>query len=276
MTERVRNIVIAVVLAGTAVLLTGVYVTNYQRHVRQNEEHATVFVAAREIPAGTSGSDAMQHNMLVQKVVSRSAVVPGSISNTSQLAGSIANQPIYVGEQITTSRFSNSAVAGIQGQLKGTMRAYQLQGDGNQLLAGTLRPGDHVDILATFHYTTPSNGSNGSSGGPAYGATRTVLRNIFVLRSSFGDGASSKITSGVSGNGSVILRLTDAQAQKLDFTTNTAVRGGDYNPTWRLTLRSPLTAADSPESITTLGSVLLDGLGAQQRARLEGKYQGGQ
>jgi Flp pilus assembly protein CpaB len=272
MTERVRNIVIAVVLAGMAVLLTGVYVTNYQRHVRQNEEHATVYVAAHEIPAGTSGADALQHNMLVTKVVSRSAVVPGSISNTSQLAGSITNQPIYVGEQITTSRFSDTAVAGIQGQLKGTMRAYQLQGDGNQLLAGTLRAGDHIDVVATFRYTTLSNGSSGT----AYAATRTVLRNIFVLRSSFGDGASSKITNGVSGSGSVILRLTDAQAQKLDFTINSAVRGGDYNPIWRLTLRSPLNAADSPESITTLSSVLLDGLGAQQRARLEGKYQGGQ
>ena len=272
MTERVRNIVIAVVLAGTAALLTGVYVTNYQRHVQSNEAHATVFVAAREIPAGTSGTDAMQHNMLVKKVVTRSAVVPGSISNPSQLAGSIATQPIYTGEQITTSRFSDSAVAGIQGQLKGTMRAYQLQGDGNQLLAGTLRAGDHVDVVATFHYTTLANGASGASNI----ATRTVLRNLFVLRSSFGDGASSKITSGVSGNGSVILRLTDAQAQKLDFTINTAVRGGDYNPVWRLTLRSPLTSADSPESVTTIGSVLMDGLGAQQRTRLEGKYQGGQ
>jgi Flp pilus assembly protein CpaB len=274
MTERVRNIVIAVALAATAALLTGLYVTNYQRHVRQNEEHSTVYVAARDIPAGTSGADAMQHKMLVTKVVSRSAVVPGSISNTSQLAGSIANQTIYTGEQITTSRFSDSAVAGIQGQLKGTMRAYQLQGDGNQLLSGTLRAGDHVDVVATFSYSTPATASSGTGG--QNHATRTVLRNIYVLQPSGGEGAATKVTNGDAGAGNVILRLTDAQAQKLDFTINTAVRGGDYNPIWRLTLRSPLTAADSPESVTTIGSVLLDGLGAQQRSRLEGKYQGGQ
>jgi Flp pilus assembly protein CpaB len=271
MTERVRNIVIAVALAATAALLTGLYVTNYQRHVRQNEEHSTVYVAARDIPAGTSGADAMQHKMLVTKVVSRSAVVPGSISNTTQLAGSIANQTIYTGEQITTSRFSDSAVAGIQGKLKGTMRAYQLQGDGNQLLAGTLRAGDHVDIVATFKYTTPANGGSGTTGF----ATRTVLRNIFILEPSGPGVAASKLTSGNAGNGSIILRLTDAQAQKLDLTINTAVRSGDYNPTWRLTLRSPLNAADSPDTVTTLSSVLLDGLSAQQRSRLEGKYQGG-
>jgi hypothetical protein len=34
-------------------------------------------------------------------------------------------------------------------------------------------------------------------------------------------------------------------------------------------------AADSPESITTLDSILMDGLSPQQRARLQGKYQGG-
>ena len=152
------------------------------------------------------------------------------------------------------------------------MRAYQLQGDGNQLLGGTLRAGDHVDVVATSTYSTPS----AASAGGANHATRTVLRNIFVLEPSISAAASSKLSGGASGNGSVILRLTDSQAQKLDFTINTAVRSGNYNPTWRLTLRSPLSAADSPESVTTIGSVLLDGLGAQQRARLEGKYQGGQ
>ena len=106
-------------------------------------------------------------------------------------------------------------------------------------------------------------------------ATRTVLRNIFVLRPSVGSGT-SKLQSGVSGSGNVILRLTDAQAQKLDFTLNVAKRDGDYNPTWRLTLRSPVTAQDSPESVTTIDSVLLDGLGAQQRSRLNGKFQAGQ
>jgi Flp pilus assembly protein CpaB len=271
MTERVRNIVIAVVLAGTAVLLTGLYVANYQRHVQQGEKHDTVFVATREIPAGTTAADALSHQMLAPKVVTHNAVVPGAISNASQLAGTVANQPIYVGEQVTTSRFSDSAVAGIQGQLKGTMRAVQLQGDANQLLSGTLRAGDHVDLVATFKYKIVNPSGAASQDGSF--ATRTVLRDIYVLRTSLGE-ATSKLASGGSGN--VILRLTDAQAQKLDFTINVATRSGDYNPTWRLTLRSPVTAQDSPESLTTSEAVLLDGLSPQQRARLDGKYRMGQ
>ena len=80
MTERARNIVIAVALAGLAALLTGLYVTSYQRHVQRGEEHVTVFVAARDIPAGTSGADAIAHGMVTHKVVTRTATAttPGA------------------------------------------------------------------------------------------------------------------------------------------------------------------------------------------------------
>src|ERR687885_494325 len=102
MTERARNIVIAVVLAGVAALLVGLYVSNYQRHVRNGEEHVTVYTATRDIPAGT-------------------------------------------------------------------LRAVQVQGNANQLLAGTIRHGDHVDLVATFKYKADDNQN------ATYAATRTVL-----------------------------------------------------------------------------------------------------
>jgi Flp pilus assembly protein CpaB len=259
MTERARNIVIAVTLAGLAALLTGLYVTNYQRQVQRGEEHVTVFVAARDIPAGTSGADAVARGLVTHKSITRTGVVPGAVSNTDQIKGLVATQQIFAGEQITKLRFSQSAVQGIQGQLKGTLRAYQVHGDPNQLLAGTLRAGDHVDLVATFD-------------GPV---TRTVLRNIYVLQASTStaDGA-TKVTSGLTGSGNVILRVTDAQAQKLDFTVNVAVRRSDDNPNWHLTLRSPLKADDSPDSATTYNSVVLDGLSSQQRTQIEANVRG--
>lgn len=258
MTERARNIVIAVVLASLAALLTGLYVTNYQRQVQQGEEHVTVFVASRDIPAGTSGADAVARGLVTHKSITRTGVVPGAVSNPDQIKGLVATQPIFAGEQITKLRFSQSAVEGIQGQLKGTQRGYQVHGDPNQLLAGTLRAGDHVDLVATFGTVT-----------------RTVLRNIYVLRpsSSTADGT-TKVTSGITGSGNVILRLTDSQAQKLDFTINVASRVSDDQPKWHLTLRSPLKADDSPDSATTIDSVVLDGLSAQQRARFDTNFGG--
>src|SRR6476661_6960876 len=56
MTYRVRNIFVAVGLAVVAALLTTFYVANYKRHVRQAESTVTVYVAKKDIPAGTLGS----------------------------------------------------------------------------------------------------------------------------------------------------------------------------------------------------------------------------
>ena len=83
------------------------------------------------------------------------------------------------------------------------------------------------------------------------------------------------VTNGFGNGTDAILRVTDAQAQKLDFTINITPRESEDQPDWHLTLRSPVKDADSPESVTSLDSVLLDGLSPAQRARLAGKYQGG-
>jgi hypothetical protein len=60
----------------------------------------------------------------------------------------------------------------------------------------------------------------------------------------------------------VILAVTDAQAQKLAFVTH------PDGPSWTLQLRPPIDASDSPESVETVATVLLDGLKAQQIALL--------
>ena len=71
MTYRVKNITIAVALALVAALLTSFYVTNYQRNVRQDETNVPIWVAKRDIPAGTSGADIERKGML-----DKSEIVP--------------------------------------------------------------------------------------------------------------------------------------------------------------------------------------------------------
>src|SRR5919199_1876347 len=144
MTYRVRNIGIAVALAAVAALLTSFYVTNYKRHVQRGEDHVTVLVAKHDIPTGTSGADAAQA-MSTQEVPRRS-VAPGAISSPDEIKDKVGSQTTFAGEQVTTRRFSAVRQDSIRAQLHGTLRAYQVAGDQNQLLAGTLRAGDHVDL----------------------------------------------------------------------------------------------------------------------------------
>ena len=75
MNYRAKNIGIAVALAALAAILTSVYVVNYKRHVQHGEGKVTVLVAARDIPAGTSGPEIIDQHMLKQETVPRKAVV---------------------------------------------------------------------------------------------------------------------------------------------------------------------------------------------------------
>lgn len=247
MTYRVKNITIAVALALVAALLTSFYVTNYQRDVRKGETNVPVWVAARDIPAGTSGADVERKGMLAKSEIVRRSVVPGAISSPEQIAGLVATQPIYAGEQVSTRRFTAPSQRGIQAQLTGLQRAIVIPGDEHQLLAGTLRSGDKVDVVATF-------GVGGTSGLPV---TRIVLRDIEVLRAPGGGGGdSSKISQG-GDSLAVMLKVTDTQVQKLHWVFTAATK-------WHLELRPGTEAADSPENVESWYSVLREGVRQKQ------------
>jgi Flp pilus assembly protein CpaB len=263
MTYRVRNIVIAVVLAALAALMTSYYVTNYKRHVQQGEKDVEVWVASKDISVGTTGSDAKK--LLVSKHVPRRTVVQGAITKPEDLDKLVATQSVYSGEQVTTNRFSAPNQVGIHGKLTGNVRAFQIEGNSNQLLLGTLKTGDHVDLVATFKY---------KAGELTYVATRTVLRDVEVLRAPSG-GTTEKLASGGNGGYSIMLAVTDSQAQKLWFTGTVAQ--GNQGATvlgWSLDLRAPVESRDSPESVETLHSILTDGLRPAQVNSLIGKFGG--
>src|SRR5947208_10896504 len=128
MTYRVKNIGIAVVLAAFAGLLTIFYVANYKRHVQHGEKSVSVLVAARDIPAGTTGSEVVEQHYLQTETVPRRTIVPGAISSSDLLTNLVATEQIYRGEQITATRFGTPTELGVRAQLKGTERAIQLEG----------------------------------------------------------------------------------------------------------------------------------------------------
>jgi Flp pilus assembly protein CpaB len=246
MNYRAKNIGIAVALAALAAILTSAYVVNYKRHVQNGEGKVTVLVAARDIPAGTSGADVVDQKMLKEQTVPRKAVVAGAISSPDQLAQYVATQDVFEGEQVSTRRFTPPTEQGIRAQIKGTQRAYQLPGDGNQLLAGTVQAGDHVDVVGTWEL----------AGGDK--VSRVILRNLLVLRAPLGTSGASTVTSGGSGNESVQLRVTDVQSNKLVWIQKNGVDDGEA---YYLLLRPPTNSQDSRNVFQDSHALLLDGPG---------------
>jgi Flp pilus assembly protein CpaB len=234
MSYRLRNIGIAVALAVLAALLTIFYVTNYKRTVQSGEELVPVYVAAANIPVGTAGSEVSDRNLLKPVEIARRNVVPGAISEPEQIQQLTATERIYEGEQITLNRFRPLGEQGVRAQLKGRLRAVQIPGTEHQLLSGTVQSGDRVDFVGSLER---------ESGTRRASMTKVVLRDLLVLEAAAAGGVESKINSRPDNAFSMLLAVTDAQAQKLFH----VVTHGE----WTLQLRPVSDPADSRDSVET-------------------------
>jgi Flp pilus assembly protein CpaB len=254
MTYRLRNIVVAVALALIAALLTTFYVANYKRHVRQDEATVSVFVATRDIPQGTPGGDLIKHGWMKSQDVIQRTVVPGAISDPEQVRALLTTQPIYSGEQISLRRFADHAQQGIRSQLHGTLRAVSLPGTPDQLLAGTLHDGDHVDVLANLKTGDCSTCF----------ADRMVARNVVVLTAASGGTAAGKVGGAQGQEVSVVLAVSDSrEAQKIFYAVQNSAG-------WSLVLRPVANAVDSREDLEGIKSMVGDGVTPDKLDRIGG------
>ena len=238
--HRFWNIAIALGLGLLAILLTTYYVSNYKRHVQHGQSDVPVLVASSDIAVGTSGAEVLSKHLLTTTNVPRRDVVPGAISNPDQLRGLTSIQTVYAGEQVTTRRFGTNAQRGIRAQLTGTDRAFELAGDPHQLLAGTLRNGDRVDVVATWVFPEPGG----------LHVSRVILQNLLVLSAPALNGSSAKLTS--NDTSFTQLKLSDAESQKLEWMIE--------NGKWHLVLRPPVKATNSAGGLEQSGTLLADGV----------------
>ncbi len=245
MSYRLRNIGIAVVLAVMAALLTIFYVTNYKKSVQQGEDLVAVWVAAQDIPVGTSGSEVADRNLLKTLEIAQRSVVPGAISKPEQIDQLVATERVYQGEQVTLNRFHPLGEQGIKAQLKGRLRALEIAGNEHQLLMGTLEEGDHVDFLGSLEV------ANGVK------LTKVVLRDLLVLKAPDSGAVESKLGARPDEAFSAILGVTDAQSQKLFHVM--------INGDWHLELRPVTDSADSRDSVDNSATVMLGRAGRRGR-----------
>ncbi len=253
MTYRVRNIVVAVGLALVAMLLTTFYVTNYKRHVRQSESTVAVYVAKQDIPVGTPGSDLVKQGYIAPEQVVQRTVVPGAISNPDQVQSLITTDAIYSGEQISLRRFADHAEQGVRSQLRGPLRAISLPGTSDELLAGTLRNGDHVDVIANLKTGDCSTCF----------AVRDIAQDVLVLQAPPATTGGTRL-GGANSASSVVLAVSDAaQEQKIWFAVENSAG-------WSLALRPVANATNPSTDVEGINSMLHDGVPASAAASYGG------
>src|SRR5262249_48220995 len=138
-------------------------------------------------------------------------------------------------------------------QLKGTQRVISVTGDQYQLLAGTLRNGDHIDIVGGWENDSAAATDTTTKG--AGKVARVFVRDALVLAAPATPKAGG---GGLGSNGGfgAELRMSDADSQRLEWIV---AHGKD----WRVEIRPSADAANSPRWFETGQTLLRDGPGAR-------------
>ncbi|MDX6521172.1 MAG: pilus assembly protein CpaB [Gaiellales bacterium] len=251
MTYNVRNIAIALVLAGIAAFLVIMYTGNVQKQAKDSQQATSVLVATSNIAAGTSVADAISGGQIQARSVVQQDVIVGALTDEKSLnSGYVTKQDLYSGQQVTVDMFAPSDETGVTSQIKQNYRAIQFAIDSNSILGGTLQAGDHVDLVGTYTVHPPD-------GLPDYDVSRIIVPDVLVLKAPAADTATGGLTA-TNAKPPVILSLPDTVIPKVTFT----LHGGD-GALW-LVLRPGSGSQNGPITLATVKSVIFDGLNARQ------------
>jgi Flp pilus assembly protein CpaB len=244
--SRVRNLALPLGLATLAAILIGIYVVSYRNSVTHGAGLVNVLVARRDIAAGTDGATVAGGGYLKSQSVPRRAVVPGAITSATPLTSKVSASQIYKGQQVTLRQFVPATQGGIFAKFSGNQRLVIVPGDANQLLAGTLSDGDHVDVVVTAKYHFNDF---------ARATSRVVLRNVLVLEGP-GDAPTAASVGGPPTLAAKVI-MTDREAQTMAWAMKQS--------TWFFALRPTNRPLNSSPTVESLFSILGRGLPAAQR-----------
>lgn len=155
---------LALVLAVCVAALVYQFLNNIQQ---RSNDTATVIVAKIDILANT----AITADMVEEAKISRRQLQPGAVSGLQQVVGAYAKENIPVQAQITESQILNTSVAGFAGSIPRDKRAVSVAVTDVTGVAGLIKPGDYVDVIAVVE---PAS----SNAGPV---ANMIIQNVLVL-----------------------------------------------------------------------------------------------
>lgn len=164
-----RPLVTAALAAFAAALLASGYLSRKEAALLRVAEPVPVVMASRDIAAGETVDD----TMLLAGTVPRRFLQGGAIAGIASALGRIAMVPIRAGTQLTVAlaRLPYD-VGALSAHVPLGKSAVSLGLPNADAAGGLLRPGDAVDVIATFDF---------SSGGEAGRTALTVVRRAPVL-----------------------------------------------------------------------------------------------
>jgi Flp pilus assembly protein CpaB len=231
LSTRTGVLTVAAIAAFLAAILVFAAINSARNDSTSASAPVTVLVANQLIPKGSSGQALAEGHLFRTARVGEQTLVPGAITDVSQIKDKVATADVYPGQQISSTAFATSD-GGLTTRLGADDRAVSIPLDSAHGLVGDITAGDRVDVLAGFNV-------QGATGG-----TRPVMKplatNILVLKT-------EKAGAGSSSNSNVTLRVNAGMATKLTFAS-------ENGKVW-LVLR-PAGAKEGPSTPVSVNSLL--------------------
>ena len=193
-----------------AALLAGALLLMFLKQYRENitgDQAKTVLVAKEVIPKGSSGDVIASEDMFQATKAEGDEVKEGALSDPASLKGKSAAKEIFPGQQLTATDFTASSGAA-NTKLVGDQRAIALPVDQAHGMIGEAKPGDHVDVYASFDDQTAT--------GRVQATTRVLIRDAVVLKVP----PPGKAESNASVVQTVIVRAPDTVTPQMAFTAD--------------------------------------------------------
>lgn len=156
---------LALVLAVCVAALVYNFLNSVQTGMTSKEDNIVV-VARGEILANSL----ITEEMVEEVIVPRKSVQPGALTERKRVVGTYAKETIPSGEQITGSKVLDTAAAGFTGSIPHDKRALSIAVTEVTGVAGLIKPGDYVDVIAVL-----DTGANSGA------VANMIIQNILVL-----------------------------------------------------------------------------------------------
>jgi len=238
-----RTLIAAASLVLAAVAGAGVYlyVSGADERAEAKVNTVEAFVAAQDIPKGTTGDRALADGLIQAEKVLEGSVPPGAVTDSGRLKGKVAASTISAKQYITGSSFVSTSEGG-GGSLAATIGdqnlvAVTISVDPERGVASQIAPGDRVDIAVVGE-----------------GAANYILENVKVLAvgqetAANASGSNGEPSQQAASSGLITFELSPADALN--------VVSANKNGTLYLTLR-PLAASSgkgtTPSSLAASGT----------------------
>jgi len=190
----------AFIVGALALGLVATYmIWNYERKLElQNKEHWTPVVVAREdIPARTK----ITSDMVTLMPYPKDLITPGSARDRKEVEGHITLARLKAKEQIRASDLlAEGQAPSLALDIPAGMRAIAIGADEVKAVGSTVKPGDRVDILAT--YSEPNTHQE---------TTQMILQNILILAINQGETDAQKPGGGAKSSMTLAVKPEEAE-----------------------------------------------------------------